>query len=43
MSKSNLEIVLDSQNAVFGKSCLGYKPRKNNNVKKLSSFFFIPA
>jgi len=37
-----LKIELGSQNVVFGKSGLGYKPRKKNNVKKLSSFS-IPA
>jgi len=39
MGRANLETRLGSQNALFGKICLGYKPRKKNNVKKLSSFF----
>jgi len=39
MGRANLETDLGSQNYVFGKSGLGYKPGKKNNVKKLSSFF----
>ena len=42
MGRTNLETVLESQNVVFGKSGLGYKPGKKNNVKKLSSLF-VPA
>jgi len=42
MGRDNLETVHGSQNVVFGKSGLGYKHGKKNNVKKLSNFF-VPA
>jgi len=36
-SQSNLEIVLDSQNCVFGKAGLGFNPKGKN--KHFSCFF----
>ena len=40
--RENLETLLGSQNVVFNKNGLGYNPGMKNNVKKLSSFFFLP-
>jgi len=37
--KANLEVVLDSQNCVFGKTGLGYNPIFEKKAKKFSSFF----
>ena len=36
--EANLEVVLDSQNCVFGKAGLGYNPSFQKKTKKLSSF-----
>jgi len=38
--KANLEVVLDSQNCVFGKVGLGYIPTFEKKVKNFSSFFY---
>ena len=37
--KANLEVVLDSQNCVFGKARLGYNPIFKKKAKKFSSLF----
>jgi len=37
--KANLEVVLGSQNCVFGKAGLGYTPTYEKKAKKFSSFF----
>ena len=37
--KANLEVVLSSQNCVFGKAGLGYTPIHEKKAKKFSSFF----
>ena len=36
--EANLEVVLGSQNCVFGKARLGYNPSFQNKTKKFSSF-----
>jgi len=41
MKNCNLETVLGSQKDMFGRIGLGYKVGKKNNVKKLSSFFYL--
>jgi len=37
--KANLEVILGSQNCVFGKARLGYTPTHEKKGKKFSSFF----
>jgi len=37
--KANLEVVLGSQNCVFGKAGLGYTPILEKKANKFSSFF----
>jgi len=37
--KSNLEVVIGSQNCVFGKVGLSYTPIHEKKAKKISSFF----
>jgi len=37
--KANLEVVLGSQNCVFGKAGLSFNPSFQKKTKKLSSFF----
>jgi len=37
--EANLEVVLGSQNCVFGKAGLGYNPSFQKKTKKFSSFF----
>jgi len=37
--KANPEVVLSSQNCVFGKAKLGYNPTFEKKAKKFSSFF----
>jgi len=37
--KTNLEVVLDSQNCIFGKVGLGYNPNFEKKANKFSSFF----
>ena len=39
IGKTNLEVVLDAQNCVFGKAGLGYNPILEKKAKKFSSFF----
>ena len=40
--RDNLKTLLGSQNVGFNKNGIGYNPGKENNVKKLSSFF-VPS
>ncbi|XP_068466509.1 uncharacterized protein [Phaseolus vulgaris] len=42
LGRDNLETLLGSQNVVFNKNGIGYNPGKENNVKKMSSFF-VPS
>ena len=38
--EANLEVVLGSQNCLFGKVGLGYNPSFQKKTKKFSNFFF---